>query len=308
LIETRFQLVARGPFSLRDESKFFGGWPPLPADPSAVAMAFPVEGWRTSAAVLVRQGSAAITGEVRGATGRDAEAAWNQALAVRSLDVDGTGFPEVGRRDPVIGRLQQTYRFLRPVCFHGPYEAAANFVIGQRSSIRQARATRAAMAREFGDEIRVGEERLYAFPQPAVLATLANFPGISAEKIERLHVVARAAMEGLLDRAHLRAIPVEQALDALRALHGIGPFSAQGTLFRGAGLVDGVPDDDVTKQAVQHAYTLARKPDHARVLEIAENWRPYRMWTTVLLHLWLRREAGGPELRPRGGAPARRGH
>jgi DNA-3-methyladenine glycosylase II len=201
-------------------------------------MAFPVEGWRASAAVLVRQTPAAITGEVHGAAGPEAEAAWNQALAVLSLDVDGGGFPEVGRRDPVIGRLQQTYRFLRPVCFHSPYEAAANFVIGQRSSIRQARATRMAMAHQLGDQIRVGEERLSAFPRPAVLATVASFPGLSAEKIERLHVVARAATEGLLDRAHLRAMPVEQALDALRALHGIGPFSAQGTLLRGAGLVD----------------------------------------------------------------------
>jgi DNA-3-methyladenine glycosylase II len=269
-------------------------------------MAFPVEGWRTSAAVLVRQTPAAITGEIHGATGPDAEAAWNQALAVLSLDADGTGFPDVGRRDPVIGRLQQTYRLVRPVCFHSPYEAAANFVIGQRSSIRQARATRAAMAREFGDEIQRGDERLHAFPRPAVLAAMAALPGLSAETIERLHVVARAAMEGLLDRARLRAMPVEQALDALRALHGIGPFSAQGTLFRGAGLVDAVPDDDVTKQAVQRAYKLASKPDHARVLEIAETWRPYRMWTIVMLHLWLRREAGGPELRRRGRAPARR--
>jgi len=269
-------------------------------------MVFPVEGWRTSAAVVVRQTPMAITGEVHGATGPDAEGAWNQALAVLSLDVDGSGFPELGGRDPVIGRLQERYRFLRPVCFHSPYEAAANFVIGQRSSIRQARATRMAMAREFGDEIRVGEERLHAFPRPTALAALAAFPGLSGEKIERLYVVARAAMDGLLDRARLRARPVEQALDALRALPGIGPFSAQGTLFRGAGLVDVVPDDDVTKQAVQRAYDMARKPDHAGVLAIAENWRPYRMWTTVLLHLWLRREAGGPELRRRGGTAARR--
>ena len=120
MIEARFQLAPRGPFNLRDESEFFGGWPPLQADPSAVAMAFPVEGWRTSAAVVVRQTPVAITGEVHGATGPDAETAWNQALAVLSLDVDGTGFPEVGRRDPVIGRLQQTYSFLRPVCFHSP--------------------------------------------------------------------------------------------------------------------------------------------------------------------------------------------
>jgi DNA-3-methyladenine glycosylase II len=135
---------------------------------------------------------------------------------------------------------------------------------------------------------------------------MSRFPGLSAEKVERLHVVARAAAEGILDRAHLRAMPVEQALGELQELRGIGPFSAQGTLFRGAGLVDAVPDDEVTRQAVQRAYNLAKQPDHERVLEIAETWRPYRMWATVLLHVWLRREAGGPERRRRSGATAAR--
>jgi DNA-3-methyladenine glycosylase II len=294
LIDTRFHLAPQGPFNLRDESEFFGGWPPLGADPSALAMAFPVEGWRTSAVVVVRQTSGNVTGEVHGASGPDAEAAWNQALAVLSLDMDGSGFPEVGRRDPVIGRLQERYRFLRPVCFHSPYEAAANFVIGQRSSIRQARATRMAMARELGDAVTVGEEQLYAFPRPSALLGMARFSGLSAEKVERLHVVARAAADGVLDRARLRAMPVDQALSELQGLRGIGPFSAQGTLLRGAGLADAVPDDDVTKQAVQRAYELPTQPDYQRLLEMAEPWRPYRMWTTVLLHLWLRREAGGP--------------
>jgi DNA-3-methyladenine glycosylase II len=294
LIDTRFQLAPRGPFNLQDESEFFDGWPPLRADASAVAMAFPVEGWRTSAAVVIRQTATAVSGEVHGPTGKDAEAAWNQALAVLSLDVDGSGFPNVGRRDPVIGRLQRNYRFLRPVCFHSPYEAAANFVIGQRSSIRQARATRLAMAGELGDAIQVGEDRLYAFPRPAALIAMSRFPGLSAEKVQRLHVVARAAIEGILDRARLRAMPVAKALSELQEMHGIGPFSAQGTLLRGAGLSDAVPDDEVTKQAVQRAYNLRTRPDHQRVLQIAEPWRPYRMWATVLLHVWLRREAGGP--------------
>ena len=61
-------------------------------------MAFPVEGWDGSAAVVVRQPSAGVvTAEVHGARGALAERAWEQAMAVLSLDVDGTGFPAVGR-------------------------------------------------------------------------------------------------------------------------------------------------------------------------------------------------------------------
>jgi len=61
-------LVPQGPFRLADASAYFGGWPPFPPDPSAVAMTFPVEGWRTSAAVILRQGDTGrLTGEVPGA-------------------------------------------------------------------------------------------------------------------------------------------------------------------------------------------------------------------------------------------------
>ncbi|MGZ6270063.1 MAG: hypothetical protein ACXWMU_05800, partial [Candidatus Limnocylindrales bacterium] len=76
-----------------------------------------------------------------------------KALATFSLDVDASGFPEVGARDPVVGELQARYGWLRPVCFHSPYEAAVNFVVGQRISMRQARAVRARMARELGDPV-----------------------------------------------------------------------------------------------------------------------------------------------------------
>ena len=33
------------------------------------------------------------------------------------------------------------------------------------------------------------------------------------------------------------------------------------------------------------------------VFERAEVWRPYRMWASVLLHVWFRRETGGPQCR-----------
>jgi DNA-3-methyladenine glycosylase II len=294
-----------GPFTLATTGDYFGRWLALADDPAAIAMAFPVEGWHTSAAVIGRQSAGgAIHGEVVCAGGDDADGgipsrAWRQALAVLSLDCDGSGWPVVGQRDPVIGDLQQRYRYLRPVLFHSPYEAAANFIIGHRISMAQSRAIRQAIARAHGDQVPVGETTLPAFPRPQVLRELTSFSGVSAEKIERLHAVAQAALDGLLDRAYLRSLPPEQALDALRTLPGVGPFFAQGILLRGAGMVDALADDDVTHQAIQRAYALPQPLTHAAALERADAWRPYRMWASVLLHVWLRREAGGPRLPPR---------
>ncbi len=183
---------------------------------------------------------------------------------------------------------------LRPVCFHSPYEAAAHFVISQRISIQQARTIRAVLARALGDQVSVSDERLSAFLRPQVLAQLSAFPGLSDEKVRRLQDIAHAALDGVLDRERLRALPIAQALGELHALRGVGPFSAQGILFRGAGVVDGVTEDETMSRAVQLAYGLPTPADHATVERLAEVWRPYRMWVIVLLHVWLRREGGGP--------------
>ncbi len=301
--EMRFELPLHYPFSLATVNQYFGGWTSLGPDQSALAMAFPVEGWRTSAAVTLQQHGSSILGKVSGA-GEDTRIAWQQALATLSLDSIAAGWLEVGRRDPVIESLQSAYHFLRPVLFHSPYEAAAAFIIGHRISMQQGRAIRQAMAQEIGEKLQVGETALYAFPRPQVLRELSTFKEVNAEKIQRLNILAQAALEGLLDRTFLRSFPVEQSLETLRSLPGIGPFFSQGILLRGAGLLDEVPDDDVTKEAVQLAYKLSERPDQNRVLQIAEAWRPYRMWTIVLLHVWLRREMGGPHRQ--GGTPVSR--
>jgi len=303
----RFRVEPRGPFGLAEANRYFGGWPVLAADASAIVMAFPVEGWRTSAAVVVRQeADGALTGEVHHATGQDAEAAWRTALAALSADADGAGFQAVGERDPVIGRLQAHFGTVRPVCFHTPYEAACALVIGHRLSIVQTRAIRARLAAEHGDALAVGDERFAAFPRPQVLLGLDGFGVVVGEKMDRVHGIAEAALSGRLDRERLRAMPYVEALADLRALRGVGAFIAQGILIRGASLVDELSDDEVTAQAVQYAYELPAVPDRAAIVRIAETWRPYRAWAMVLLHMWLRRE-GGPEFkrpgrrtRPRG--------
>jgi DNA-3-methyladenine glycosylase II len=302
-----FELEPRGPFSLASANAYFGGWAAMGADQQRIVMAFPVEGWQTAAAVVIHQAEdSTVHAEVHLANPEDdapaAEAAWQQAQAALSLDYDGSGFEQVGQCDPVIGRLQQDFSKLRPVCFHSPYEAAAAFIISHRSSMAQARTLRTRLAREHGQAIQIGEHTFHAFPRPQRLLDLTSYGPIAGEKMERLHAIAEAALAGTLDRQRLRQLPVTEALRELRMLRGVGPFMAQGILLRGAGLVDEVPDDEVTRQAVQHAYDLPTLPTHPQVLERAEAWRPYRMWACVLLHVWLRRS--GRSFRATGRAPS----
>ena len=302
----RFEVVPQGPFDLEAQVTHFGGWPRLR---DAIVMAFPIEGWETSAAVVLRQQSNWIQGEVHGAKRDAAERAWQQALATLSLDVDGRGFQEVGRRDPVIGRLQAEYHNLRPVLFHSPYEAACAFLIGHRITILQTRRLRQKLAEESGTSISVDGEKVFAFPDPGALLKVETFPGISPVKIERLHAAARAALDGRLDRARLRALPEAEALEQLRTLPGIGEFFAQGILMRGAGLVDAITDDELSPRAIQLLYKLRDRPDRTALLKRAEAWRPFRMWAVVLLNVWVRSQpadvVGRRRIRDRAKAPSR---
>jgi 3-methyladenine DNA glycosylase/8-oxoguanine DNA glycosylase len=295
-----FSVKPRGPFDLANQNRFFGGWPTLPGEQTALVLSFPVEGWDGSAAVVLRQarsnaGQAAgqITGQIFGSS-KNVPKAKEQALAALSLDVDGSGWPAVGERDPVIGELQKKYGLVRPVLFHSPYEAAAHFMIGHRISMLQARAIRVRVAEEFGEAIQVGSTKFYAFPMPQRLLEIKSIKGLPERKIERLHGVARAALSGLLDREQLRARAkksLAETLKELQDIHGVGPFFASGILFRGAGLVDELMDDARTLRTVQQAYKKTESLTVEQLKTIAEAWRPYRTWATILQHIWARREA-----------------
>ena len=76
------QTAIRGLYDLARQSEFFGGW--VRTADHGIVMAFPVEGWTHSAAVVVRQRGDTAEGEVYGGSGP----AWAQALAVLSLDVN----------------------------------------------------------------------------------------------------------------------------------------------------------------------------------------------------------------------------
>ena len=285
-----FDLMPRGPFNLANTNQYFGGWLTLGSDQKAIVMTFPVEGWQASAAVVMHQDSSGtVHGEVYCGDAH-AEAAWKQALAALSLDYDGSGWSAAGERGPPLGQLQREHKYLCPVLFHSPYESAVAFVIGHRISVKQGRAIRQRMAQQHGDKIKVGNEVFHAFPRPQVLKTLTDIVGVSSAKIPRLHAIADAALEGWLNRATLRAMSEDEALEKLRSLPGIGAFFSQGILYRGAGLADAVTDDEMTKKAFQRAFSLSKPPDYETMLRLAELWRPYRMWATVLLHVSLRRE------------------
>jgi DNA-3-methyladenine glycosylase II len=297
---TSLTIRPQGSFSLAAAQRFLGGFTPAGGSfaerGERLTMAFPVDGWASSAAAVVWQDGTTVHGEAVGPDGAevDATAVAGQVARTFSLDHDGRGWDEVGQRDVVIGRLQAEFDHLRPVCFYSPYEAAVQAVIGQRISMRQAARIKTGLAEQLGASFELGGVRLSAFPLPQRLVELGEVPGLSAEKALRLQEVAEAALDGRLDADRLRSLPTHDALASLRTIRGIGEWSSQHALLRGAGVADAVPvADPRTRIAVQAAYELTAEPDNDELNAIADAWRPFRMWGFVLIRLWHSRTVGG---------------
>ena len=158
--------------------------------------------------------------------------------------------------------------------------------------IVQAAKVKQRMSEELGRSFSFHGDRQAAFPVPSELERLEAFPGLSDLKVTRLRELAAHARTGGLDAEHLRALPVEEALDELRELPGIGPFSSELILLRGAGEPDHLPTQERRlRHAVALAYGLENDPSQDELEELAERWRPYRTWVCVLLRSWL--EASG---------------
>jgi len=249
-------------------------------------LAFPVDGGSGYAGAVLRQSAAdqEITVELQSTKTADPELALKQIARIISIDYDGNKFLGVGQRDRVIAELQTRFPGHRPVLFHSPYEAAAWSIISARKPSATAARTRTAISERLGHSFTLAGQTVHAFPQPDALSDLTNFPGLDQTKARRLHKIADAGAE--LQADALKSRGPEDAFIYAQTLEGIGPFYASLIVLRGTGFAD-APLRIPEPRTLSHAAELYddRQPSLERLTQLAENWRPFRTWSTVLIRI-----------------------
>jgi DNA-3-methyladenine glycosylase II len=214
----------------------------------------------------------------------DVDRIQHQVARILSVDVDGREWPAVGKRDPVVARLQGMFPGFWPVNWSNAYEAAAWALISTRIAMRQAQGVKDSMSRELGHEVDVHGHHLWVFPDPARLIELKSFRGLFGRKVEYLNMLGRAALAGALDTETLRALSRDESLNQLKKLSGIGELGSQLIRLRALSAVDELPTNEPRLAgAIRDAYGLAKEPDLEKLERLAESWRPYRMWVCVCL-------------------------
>ena len=301
-----FTIVPRGPFSLAEAIAFGFGQRDAAAGDDVMRLAFCLDGYRQQAGVVLRQDEAGVHGTVHGPGGTDPDMVRQQVARVLSLDHDAAGFLRAGERDPVLGQLQEAAPGLRPPLFYSPYEAAAWAVLSMRRPPRQMMAVRDRLSRAHGAVFDLAGQQLAALPSPAQLLRVEAFPGIPADRIERLHGVARAAQEGRLDAAGLQRLGPEEAMAGLREIPGIGPFYSALIVIRGTGFTDVLPlGEQKLRALVAQLYNLPVPVSDGTLSGLAEAWKPFRTWAAVLIRAAAKRVLGGVSAQP-GSRPADR--
>ncbi|MEP6649941.1 MAG: hypothetical protein ABJA74_08505 [Lapillicoccus sp.] len=280
---TTTTIPTRGPFSLEELALFGFGHRAERGFDGVMRMALRVDGdLETAAGVEVRQSGEQLDLTIHGSADPDVVA--GQVARVLSCDHDGEGFAELGRRDPVIGALQQVAPGLRPPLFYSPYEAAVWSVISARRARPQGIRLRERLNEAHGDAFELSGQTVTALPSPARLAALTDLPGLPADRIPRLHAVAAAAQAGDLEVDRLVALGPEAVMQAVQELPGIGPFYSSLIVVRACGFADVLPLDEArSRQTVHELYGISTPMSDEEYAGFAERWRPYRTWAVVLI-------------------------
>ena len=113
--------------------------------------------------------------------------------------------------------------------------------------------------------------------------------GLSGPKMRALRALAVAVEHGGLDLAALGSLDAEAAHQALIAVKGVGPWTADIFLLFCLGHPDAFPSGDLALQeAARLALGLKTRPDARKLEKIAERWRPVRGVAARLLWAYYR--------------------
>ena len=183
-------------------------------------------------------------------------------------------------QDPLLATVVRRIPGLRVAGAFDGFELAVRAVLGQQVSVKGATTLAGRWAQAFGVPI--------ATPYPELnrlSPSVQHMGSVSAEEISALGIVrARARCLTLLAPAVLDkkviltyAPNVEEQIDALMRLPGIGPWTAQYIAMRALHWPDAFPSGDLM---LMRAANASQKQLHG----LAEAWRPWRSYATH--YLW----------------------
>ena len=186
-----------------------------------------------------------------------------------------------------------------------PFMALAEAIASQQLSVKAADTIFGRFCGLFGPDNIPDPDRLLRLEDGAIRGA-----GFSRSKVLFLRDLATHVVEKRLELEVLHEREDDHVIEQLTEVKGIGTWTAQMFLIFRLKRPDVFPLDDLgIVKGVQRVYGFRQPPSRARMLKIADAWRPYR--TVASWYLWrslsLDAEAGnGKQSKGRRARPSRK--
>ena len=176
------------------------------------------------------------------------------------------------------------------------FEIATRVILGQQVTVAAARTLTLRLVERFGEPVVTPWADLNRlFPSAEAIAAASpesiGTLGIVRQRVGALRALASEVAAGRL-QLH-RAAPLQGTLDALRALPGIGDWSAQLIAMRALAWPDAWPATDIAVLNALREHTGGKR-DAGRAQAHAERWRPWRAYAVMKLWQVLEDAAAAP--------------
>jgi DNA-3-methyladenine glycosylase II len=188
----------------------------------------------------------------------------------------------LARRDPVLRGLIRTQGPCRMASSQreDPFVAMVEAIVWQQLSSKAAATIYGRVLAVLGNGERPTPDGLAAADPTRLRAA-----GLSRAKVAYIQDLAVKVRDGFVHLDHLQSLDDEAVIDELTKVKGIGRWTAEMFLMFRLHRPDVFPIGDVgIVNAIRRAYGLRKAPTPARLLRLAEPWRPYR--SVACWYLW----------------------
>jgi len=183
------------------------------------------------------------------------------------------------RRDPRLGAVIKRLEGWRPVprgLDH--FSTLVRVITGQQLSTKAAQTI-------YERVVACGDGAPTAAGLAAIPDARLRGAGLSRQKIAYLRDLCAKVTAGTLPLDGLESLSDEDVIAAITRVKGLGRWSAEMFLMSRLQRSDVMPVGDLgIVKAIQKCYGLRKPPSPARMLAIAQAWRPYR--TVACRYLW----------------------
>lgn len=163
-----------------------------------------------------------------------------------------------------------------------PFELCVRAILGQQITVAGAVTLAGRLVKAFGAPLdkapQPGLTHLFPTPEALAEADIAGI-GMPGSRAATISALSAAFARGAFD---FSAAPAPQIVAQLRAIRGIGKWTAQYIAMRALGDPDAFPEGDVA--LVRAMAALGEDLDSDALTRRAEAWRPWRAYAAM--HLW----------------------